>query len=217
VVWRDLLVRDALTVRTFRGQAEQRVRVALDPRPVLLGREPLGRFAAGLGFALAVAAVAAGHPTRLEFFGAAAPTPEVRTVAQLDRLAGPLADLTAVDGPLAHAAAAAAGRGRLFALLPAGLAGDELHRLLRTVRGGSPPATLFPLAADEDFFPHTADATDPATGRPVRLPADLADRLAAHLGAVGAAGRRLGVRVEPLLVRDADADLDRLLPYFSDL
>jgi uncharacterized protein (DUF58 family) len=219
LVWRDLLLRDEAVVRTYRAVAELRVRVALDPRPSLLGHDQTGPFAVKLALCLALTGLGGRHPTGLSFFGLLPPTGEASHpknlggfVEALARL-GPTAAPRGFD-PVAGLAAACAGARaniNLFAIIHIGYAAAALDRLLRLLREQVEQATIFVVAAAEDFFLPDRRVADPETGRVVAAPADPAAHLADYFDRAVALGRQLGVRVEPLVVRDHAADMETVL------
>ena len=69
IVWKELLLRDRVTVRTYRALAELNVCIICDGSRMLLADRQTGPLALKLAFGLAVAALAAKHATTVAVLG----------------------------------------------------------------------------------------------------------------------------------------------------
>jgi hypothetical protein len=223
LVWRDLLLRDEVNVRSYRTVSELYVRVALDPRPILLRQKQAGPFAVQLALCLALRGIGGRHRTRLSYFGLAPPSSEASHPRHLYAFVDSLLRLEPTPAPpgfdpaagLATAWAGQRANVNLFAVLHVGYPAEQLERLLRLLREQVEQATVFLVVEAEDFLPSGAFVADPETGQVVAAPANPVRTLTAYLEAAIALGRRLGVRVEPLLIEDHAADIETVLPMLS--
>jgi hypothetical protein len=226
LVVRDLLTRGQLTVRTYQALAEIHVLTVLDCGLGLLGHAETGPFAALLAFGLVGAGAWRKQPSALAFLdaGGRPPTPVVTRFAQLGALVPSVIALRPEALPAEQVVARLhrilwrpPTNTNLFLVLRAGLSLPILEDVLRLAEARTHRVVAFPVLAADELDPVSGPLVEPDTGAALDVAADHTDRLVAYLDAMVALGRRLGVVVEPLLVRDYRADLEALLPLLGGL
>jgi hypothetical protein len=225
LVLRDLLTRQQFTVRTYRALAEVNVTVLLESTGALLAHAQTGPFVVRLAFCLALAGLHARQPTTLTTLDpGAVPGRPVARLRQLGGLIQAAADLK--PSPARSEAAPqllerALGRPRAntnaFLVTHAGHPLPELEAMLRVLAKRVRRACVIPVVAWEELADEAGPVIDLETGRLIDLPPDHGTQLRKQLNAAMEGGRSLGIRVEPLVVADAEEDLASLLPLLAQL
>jgi uncharacterized protein (DUF58 family) len=224
LIWRELALRGRASVRTFREFAEARSLVVLDASRSLLGNLTTGCFAVQLAAVLLGLATCAKSPARLAILGAgrAAVSPPIRRASQLGVALGRLATVEAESVPhgslvprLAEVITPPRSNVNAFVVLAPGYSADTQEALMRMLGGLLEAATIFPVVDQDDLKADETVVTDPESGRRVELAEPAGQALERAFRTAVGFGRMLGVRVEPLVVANADADLLTLLEWLA--
>lgn len=209
-------MRGRAVVRTYREFAEVRVLVVLDGSRSLLDNPRTARFAVQFAASLLGLAVASRAPVRLAILGAdrVVVTPPIRQASELGIALEQLASVepeASLPSRLADQLAQAIGHPRnnvnAFVLLAPGSDPDTFESILRLLAGQVEAATVFPIADEDDLLAEETRVTDPETGRSVELSEPSGQALERSFRASVTFGRSLGVRVEPMVVRDPDVNV----------
>ncbi len=214
---KPLAMRDALVVREYQEVAEIRVDVLLDYSRSLLDDPQAGGFAVGLAFCVAAFGAAAGHPTRLALVGSAAREAVANSASGVGRFVQLLSGvkptgLPATEGALRlrRALRSPYTNRNYFAVWHCGYPLTVFEAMVHALAGHGTLATVFIPFSTSEFDPLGAIATDPETGRRVEVSGGVRT-LADYLYAATRYGWSRGVRVEPLVVEDAERDLETVL------
>jgi hypothetical protein len=223
LILRDLVARNQWNVRTFHVLAEANVRVVLDRSRSLLSHPATGRFARRLAFVLAALGVQARQPTTVSCLGAAEGSPSVTRRTQLGVFADLLARVSSVPtDPLAGVALLRAAlqpfrsNTNLFLVLRVGIPLDVLAGMLDVAQERSAMIAVFSVLSADELDPDQGPVIDPESGTVLPSSPDRVSLLCDYLDACVRLGRTRGVSFSVLVIRDAVADLDALLPWLGE-